>query len=59
MDESEKNTLMKTKWMLLRNLDCINEYVDANGLPIDDHMVLDDIKDSLKGLKYIKEIMKV
>ena len=57
MEESEKNTIVKTKWTLLRNLDCINEFVDANGLPIDDHMILDDIKDSLKSLRCIKELM--
>lgn len=57
MEESEKNTLVKTKWLLLRNLDAINECVEANGLPIDDHMILDDIKDSIKSLKYIREMV--
>ena len=57
MEEKEKNTLLRTKWNILRNLDAINDCIDASGLPIQDHMVLDDIKDSLKGLKYIKDLV--
>ena len=56
MEESEKKTLMRTKWNLLRNLDCLNDIVDAGGVPIADHMVLDDILDSLRGLKKIKDM---
>ena len=57
MDETEKQTLMRTKWNLLRNLDHINDVVEAKGFPINNHMILEDLKNSLKGLKYIKDIV--
>lgn len=56
MDEFEKATLMRTKINLLRNLDRINDAIDSSEFPLNDHMVLDDIKDSVKSLKCIKEI---
>lgn len=58
MDESEKNTLMRTKSNLIKNLDKLNDFVEANGFPIEDHMILDDIKDSVKSLRCIKELME-
>lgn len=57
MDENEKTTLIRTKLNLLRNLECVNDAIEASVLPLDDHMVLDDIKDTLKGLKCIKELL--
>lgn len=57
MEESEKTLLIRTKLNLLRNLESINDAIEASVLPLGDHMVLDDIKDSLKGLKYIKELL--
>lgn len=57
MDENEKTTLIRTKLNLLRNLECVNDAIDSSVLPLGDHMVLDDIKDTLKGLKCIKELL--
>lgn len=57
MDEFEKNTLIRTKMNLLRNLESINDAIEASVLPLGDHMVLDDVKDTLKGLKCIKELL--
>ena len=57
MDERIHKVLERTKETLCRHLEDINDAVDANGGRIDDHMDLDGIKDSLKGLKYIKELM--
>ena len=57
MAEFERNVLLRTKRNLLENLDRINDAVESSTMPIQDHMVLDDVKDSLKGLKYIRETL--
>ena len=57
MDEFEKTTLLRTKHNLLKNLDRINDAMESSVMPIQDHMVLDDVKDSLKGLKYIHDVL--
>ena len=56
MDEFEKITLARTKQNVLRNLERINDAIDCSELPLQDHMVLDDIKDSVKILKCLKEL---
>lgn len=56
MEEQEKKTLARTKSNMLKNLDAINDYVEANGFPVGDHMVLDDIKDSVKVIRCIDEL---
>lgn len=57
MDEFEKTTLLRTKHNLLKNLDRINDAVESSVMPIQDHMVLDDVKDSLKSLKCIHDVL--
>ena len=57
MDEREKKVLERTHETLCRHLEDINDAVDRNGGRIEDHMDLDGIKDSLKGLKYCHELM--
>lgn len=57
MTDKEKETLLRTKRNVLDNLDSINDVVEANGFPIDDHMILDDIKDSIKILRGVREIV--
>lgn len=57
MDENEKNIIIRTKLNLLRNLESINDAIDSSVLPLGDHMVLDDIKDTVKSLKCIKELV--
>ena len=52
MDERMHKVLERTKETLCRHLEDINDAVDADGGRLDDHMDLDGIKDSLKGLKY-------
>lgn len=56
MDEFEKNTLARTKQNVLCNLERINDAVENSELPLNDRMVLDDIKDSVKILKCLKEL---
>lgn len=56
MDEFEKTTLLRTKQNVLCNLERINNAVENSELPLNDHMVLDDIKDSVKILKCLKEL---
>ena len=56
MDEFEKITLARTKQNVLCNLERINNVIEGSELPLNDHMVLDDIKDSVKILKYLKEL---
>lgn len=57
MDEFEKTTLMRTKQNLLRNLSRINDAVDASEFPLQDHAVLDDIKNSVKSLVKINGLL--
>ena len=57
MDEFEKTTLLRTKHNVLKNLDRINDAIESSETPIQDHMVLDDIKDSLKSLKCVRDIL--
>lgn len=57
MEDKEKETLLRTKRNVLDNLDSINDVVEANGFPIADHMILDDIKDSIKILRGVREIV--
>lgn len=56
MDEFEKTVLIRTKENVLRNLDRINDAVDSSEFPLQDHMVLDDIKDSVKILRILGEL---
>lgn len=58
MDDRMHKALERTKETLCRHIEDINDAVDANGGRLDNHMDLDGIKDSLKGLKYIKELME-
>lgn len=58
MDETEKKVLARTKENLLRNLDAINGHVEQDGFPVEDHMVVDDIKDCVKSLRCIHEMTK-
>lgn len=58
MTERMKNVLERTEKTLCRHLEDLNDEVDQNGGRIKDHMVLDGIKDCLKSVKYLSEIMK-
>ena len=56
MCEFEKTTLLRTKQNVLQNLERINAAVENSDFPMQDHMVFDDIKDSVKILKCLKEL---
>ena len=57
MDERMKEALERTQKMLCRHLEDLNDQVDQDGGRIKDHMVLDGVKDSLKSLHCIKELV--
>lgn len=57
MDERMKEALERTQKTLCRHLEDLNDQVDQDGGRIKDHMVLDGIKDSVKSLRCIKELM--
>lgn len=57
MDERMKEALERTQKTLCRHLEDLNDQVDQDGGRIKDHMVLDGIKDSVKSLHCIKELM--
>lgn len=59
MDERMKAALERTQKTLCRHLENLNDEVERNGGCIDDHMVVDGMKDSVKTLKCIGEMMKV
>ena len=57
MDERMKEALTRTKTTLCRHLEDLNDQVEQDGGRIKDHMTLDGIKDSVKALRCIKELM--
>lgn len=56
MDERMKKVLERTEKTLTRHLEDLNDQVDVNNGRIKDHMVLDGIKDSLKGMRCCLEL---
>ena len=58
MNERMKKVLERTEETLCRHLEDLNDMVDVDGGRIKDHMTLDGIKDCVKSLKNIVEIMK-
>ena len=57
MTERMKAVLERTEKTLCRHLEDLNDQVDQDGGRIKDHMTLDGIKDSVKTLKCLKELM--
>lgn len=57
MTERMKTVLERTEKTLCRHLEDLNDQVEQDGGRIKDHMVLDGIKDSVKTLYHIKELM--
>lgn len=57
MTDRMKAALERTEKTLCRHLEDLNDQVDQDGGRIKDHMVLDGIKDSVKSLRCIKELM--
>ena len=57
MNERVKMVLERTEKTLCRHLEDLNDQVEQDGGRIKDHMVLDGIKDSVKTLYRIKELM--
>ena len=59
MNERLKKVLERTEETLCRHLEDLNDMVDVDGGRIKDHMTLDGIKDCVKSLKNLSEVMKV
>lgn len=57
MNERVKMVLERTEKTLCRHLEDLNDQVEQDGGRIKDHIVLDGIKDSVKTLYRIKELM--
>ena len=57
MTDRMKAVLERTEKTLCRHLEDLNDQVDQDGGRIKDHMVLDGIKDVLKSVLCLKEIM--
>ena len=57
MNERVKMVLERTEKTLCRHLEDLNDQVEQDGGRIKNHMVLDGIKDSVKTLYRIKELM--
>lgn len=58
MTERIKKVLERTEETLCRHLEDLNDMVDVDGGRIKDHMTLDGIKDCVKSLKNLSEVMK-
>ena len=58
MNDRMKAVLERTEKTLCRHLEDLNDQVDQDGGRIKDHMVLDGIKDVLKSVRCLKEIMQ-
>lgn len=59
MTDRMKAVLERTEKTLCRHLEDLNDQIDQDGGRIKDHMVLDGIKDVLKGVRCLTEIMSV
>lgn len=59
MNDRMKAALERTEKTLCRHLEDLNDQVDQDGGRIKDHMVLDGIKDVLKSVRCLTEIMPV
>ena len=59
MTERMKAVLERTEKTLCRHLEDLNDQVDQDGGRIKDHMVLDGIKDVLKSVRCLMELMSV
>jgi hypothetical protein len=58
MTERMKKVLERTEETLCRHLEDLNDMVDVDNGRIKDHMTLDGIKDCVKTLKNLSEVMK-
>ena len=58
MNDRMKAVLERTEKTLCRHLEDLNDQVDQDGGRIKDHMVIDGIKDVLKSVRCLKEIMQ-
>ena len=58
MTERMKKVLERTEETLCRHLEDLNDMVGVDGGRIKDHMTLDGIKDCVKSLKNLSEVMK-
>mgnify|MGYP007115397225 CR=1 FL=1 len=58
MTERMKKVLERTEETLCRHLEDLNDMVDVGNGRIKDHMTLDGIKDCVKTLKDLSEVMK-
>lgn len=57
MTERMKTVLERTENTLCRHLEDLNDQIEKDGGRIKDHMSLDGIKDSVKTLRCIKELL--
>lgn len=57
MKERMKAVLERTQETLIRHLEDLNDQVEQAGGRIKNHMVVDGIKDSVKTLRCLKELM--
>ena len=57
MTERMKAVLERAEKTLCRHLEDLNDQVEQDGGRIKDHMTLDGIKDSVKSLRCIKELV--
>ncbi len=58
MTERMKAVLERTEKTLCRHLEDLNDQVEQDGGRIKDHMTLDGIKDCVKSVKCLEELMK-
>lgn len=57
MDERTKQALKRTWKHLVRHLEDLNDEIDQDDGRIKDHMALDSLKDCVKTMRCIKDLM--
>ena len=57
MTEETKKTLERTERALCMHLDVLDEQIERAEGDVKDHMVIDGVKDAVKGIKDIHETM--
>ena len=57
MTEQTKKTLERTERALCMHLEVLDEEIDRAGGDVKDHMIIDGVKDAVKSIKNIQEMM--
>lgn len=59
MTEQTKKTLERTEMALCMHLEVLDEEIERANGDVKDHMIIDGVKDAVKSIKNIQEMMMI